>query len=123
MTQEKMMKFATYGPNRGLTLDIGNYSFKDGFCEVPEKEASAAASVLCRYHDVCYAHELEQKAAEYDAAHKAPGAATASQSLSAASASKAAKPEGEGEPEDGGESGQADENGKKAGSANKKPQK
>lgn len=62
------VKFTTYGPNRGLTLQIGNFQFVDGICEVAANEANAAASILTRYHDVCYGHELEQKAAEYDTA-------------------------------------------------------
>jgi len=64
---ERTVKLTTYGPNHGLTLDIGTYHFDNGVCEIPEKDASAAASILCRYHDVCFEHELEGKLAEYKA--------------------------------------------------------
>ena len=64
---ERTVKLTTYGPNHGLTLDIGTYHFENGVCEIPEKDASAAASILCRYHDVCFEHELEGKLAEYKA--------------------------------------------------------
>lgn len=64
---ERTVKLTTYGPNHGLTLDIGTYHFNNGVCEIPEKDASAAASILCRYHDVCFEHELEGKLAEYKA--------------------------------------------------------
>lgn len=64
---ECTVKLTTYGPNHGLTLDIGTYHFDNGVCEIPEKDASAAASILCRYHDVCFEHELEGKLAEYKA--------------------------------------------------------
>lgn len=64
---ERTVKLTTYGPNHGLTLDIGTYHFVNGVCEIPEKDASAAASILCRYHDVCFEHELEGKLAEYKA--------------------------------------------------------
>lgn len=64
---ERIVKLTTYGPNHGLTLDIGTYHFENGVCEIPEKDASAAASILCRYHDVCFEHELEGKLAEYKA--------------------------------------------------------
>ncbi len=64
---ERTVKLTTYGPNYGLTLDIGTYHFDNGVCEIPEKDASAAASILCRYHDVCFEHELEGKLAEYKA--------------------------------------------------------
>lgn len=70
MTQQNTVKFATFGPNRGLSLFIGAYQFIEGICEVPEKDASSASSILTRYHDVCHAHELEQKIAEYDAAQQ-----------------------------------------------------
>lgn len=70
MSQQNTVKFATFGPNRGLSLFIGAYEFIDGICEVPEKDASSASSILTRYHDVCHAHELEQKIAEYDAAQQ-----------------------------------------------------
>lgn len=70
------VKFATFGPNRGLSLNIGAYEFTDGICEVQEKDAAAAASILTRYHDVCHAHELEQKIAEYDTAQQNKEAAT-----------------------------------------------
>jgi hypothetical protein len=75
MSNDTLVKFATFGPNRGLTLQIGNFQFVDGICEVPSNEASAAASILCRYHDVCHAHDLEQKIAEYDTAHQNRAAA------------------------------------------------
>ena len=65
-----LIKFTTYGPNRGLTLHIGNFDFVDGTCEVPANEANNAATILTRYYDVCFAHELEEKAAEYDAAQE-----------------------------------------------------
>jgi hypothetical protein len=64
---ERTVKLTTYGPNHGLTLDIGTYHFENGVCEIPEKDASAAASILCRYHDVCFEHELEGKLSEYKA--------------------------------------------------------
>ena len=64
---ERTVKLTTYGPNHGLTLDIGTYHFVNGVCEIPEKDASAAASILCRYHDVCFEHELEGKLVEYKA--------------------------------------------------------
>lgn len=64
---ERTVKLTTYGPNHGLTLDIGTYHFENGVCEIPEKDASAAASILCRYHDVCFEHELEGKLAKYKA--------------------------------------------------------
>ena len=67
MSNETIIKFATFGPNRGLNFFIGIYEFIEGICSVLEKDAASAASILCRYHDVCYAHELEQKIAEYDA--------------------------------------------------------
>ncbi len=70
------VKFTTYGPNRGLTLQIGNFTFANGVCEVPANEANAAASILTRYHDVCYEHELEQKTAEYDTAQANRAAAS-----------------------------------------------
>ena len=76
MTNETTVKFATFGPNRGLTLQIGNFQFVDGICEVPQKESASAASILCRYHDVCYEHELEQKIAEYDTARENRAAAS-----------------------------------------------
>jgi|GEM_PF-3975154 len=76
MHQDTIVNFTTYGPNRGLTLHIGNFQFVEGSCEVPANEASAAASILCRYHDVCPAHELEQKIAEYDTANQNRIAAT-----------------------------------------------
>lgn len=69
MSQDNLARFTTYGPNRGLTLAIGTYQFIDGVCTLPAQDAHAAASILCRYHDVCPAHELEQKSAEYDAAY------------------------------------------------------
>ena len=68
MSNESNVKFTTFGPHRGLSLKIGNFQFVDGACEV--------ASILCRYHDVCYAHELEQKVAEYDTARENGLAAT-----------------------------------------------
>jgi hypothetical protein len=64
---ERTVKLTTYGPNHGLTLDIGTYHFDNGVCEISEKDAGSAASVLCRYHDVCFEHELEAKLAEYQA--------------------------------------------------------
>lgn len=70
MSQSTSIKFATFGPNRGLSFYIGSYEFIDGICEVAERDVSAAASILCRYHDVCLAAELEQKIAEYDAMHQ-----------------------------------------------------
>ena len=76
MSNESNVKFTTFGPNRGLSLKIGNFQFVDGACEVAANEATAAASILCRYHDVCYAHELEQKVAEYDTARENRLAAT-----------------------------------------------
>lgn len=76
MSNETTVKFATFGPNRGLTLQIGNFQFVDGICEVPQKESASAASILCRYHDVCYEHELEQKIAEYDTARENRAAAS-----------------------------------------------
>ena len=76
MSNESNVKFTTFGPNRGLSLKIGNFQFVDGACEVAANEATAAASILCRYHDVCYAHELEQKVAEYDSARENRLAAT-----------------------------------------------
>ena len=76
MSQNTTVKFATFGPNRGLTLQIGNFQFVDGLCEVPANEAASAASILCRYHDVCYDHELEQKIAEYDTARENRAAAS-----------------------------------------------
>ncbi|NBX02621.1 MAG: hypothetical protein EBR02_00870 [Alphaproteobacteria bacterium] len=76
MSNESNVKFTTFGPNRGLSLKIGNFQFVDGACEVAANEATAAASILCRYHDVCYAHELEQKVAEYDTAQENRLAAT-----------------------------------------------
>jgi len=76
MSNESNVKFTTFGPNRGLSLKIGNFQFADGACEVAANEATAAASILCRYHDVCYAHELEQKVAEYDTARENRLAAT-----------------------------------------------
>ena len=66
MTKEKTVKFTTFGPNRGLTLQIGNYQFVDGACEVAEADSSAATRVLCRYYDVCPEHELEEQVKEYD---------------------------------------------------------
>ena len=72
----EITKFTTYGPNRGLTLQIGNFQFVDGVCEVAANEANAAASILTRYHDVCYGHELEQKTAEYDTAQANRAAAS-----------------------------------------------
>ena len=63
------VKFATYGPNRGQTLNIGSYQFVDGFCEVPQKDVSAATRILCRYHDVCLSGELDEKIVEYNAQH------------------------------------------------------
>ena len=75
MTNETT-KFTAYGPNRGLTLQIGSFQFVDGVCEVPTNEANAAASILTRYHDVCYEHELEQKTAEYDTAQANRAAAS-----------------------------------------------
>ncbi|MBX9725629.1 MAG: hypothetical protein K2X09_00045 [Rickettsiales bacterium] len=66
------VKFATFGPNRGLSFFIGNHQFVDGICEVPEQAASSASSILTRYYDVCYEHELEQKIAEYDAIYAKP---------------------------------------------------
>ena len=66
------VKFATFGPNRGLSFSIGNHKFVDGICEVPEQAASSASSILTRYYDVCYEHELEQKIAEYDAIYAKP---------------------------------------------------
>lgn len=72
MTKEKIVKFATFGPNRGLTLKIGNYQFVDGECSMPEQDASGAARILCRYHDVCYEHELKDKVKEYDAKYGKP---------------------------------------------------
>ncbi len=74
MPQDNTAKFTTYGPNRGLTLAIGAYQFVNGSCVVPAQDANAAASILCRYYDVCYAHELEQEIAEYDAAFPNPQA-------------------------------------------------
>lgn len=68
MSNDNLTRFTTYGPNRGLTLAIGAYQFIDGVCALPAQDAHAAASILCRYHDVCHAHELEEKIAEYDAA-------------------------------------------------------
>lgn len=68
MSNDNLTRFTTYGPNRGLTLAIGAYQFIDGICALPAQDAHAASSILCRYHDVCYAHELEEKIAEYDAA-------------------------------------------------------
>jgi len=52
MSNESNVKFTTFGPNRGLSLKIGNFQFVDGACEVAANEATAAASILCRYHDV-----------------------------------------------------------------------
>jgi hypothetical protein len=66
MTKEKTVKFTTFGPNRGLTLQIGNYQFTDGVCEIPEADSSSATRVLCRYYDVCQEHELEAHIKEYD---------------------------------------------------------
>ena len=66
------VKFATFGPNRGLSFFIGNHQFVEGICEVPEQAASSASSILTRYYDVCYEHELEQKIAEYDAIYAKP---------------------------------------------------
>lgn len=63
------VKFATYGPNRGQTLNIGSYQFVDGFCEIAQKDVSAATRILCRYHDVCLSGELDEKIAEYNAQH------------------------------------------------------
>ena len=76
MSNESNVKFTTFGPNRGLSLTIGNFQFVDGVCEVAANQATGAASILCRYHDVCYAHELEQKVAEYDTARENRLAAT-----------------------------------------------
>lgn len=66
MTKEKTVKFTTFGPNRGLTLQIGNYQFVDGACEVTEADSSSATRILCRYHDVCFEHELAEQIKEYD---------------------------------------------------------
>ena len=70
MSQQNIVKFATFGPNRGLSLYIGTYQFVDGICEVLEQDVSSASRILTRYHDVCYEHELPQKIAEYDAAYQ-----------------------------------------------------
>ncbi len=67
MTKEKIVKLTTFGPNRNLSLQIGNYNFVDGICEVPEADSASATSVLCRYYDVCFEHELADKIKEYDA--------------------------------------------------------
>lgn len=63
---EKTISFTTYGPNRGKTITLGNYHFEDGVCHIQESDAAKAASILHNYHDVCYEHELEAKAATYD---------------------------------------------------------
>jgi len=70
MSQQNIVKFATFGPNRGLSLYIGTYQFVDGICEVLEQDVSSASRILTRYHDVCYEHELPEKIAEYDAAYQ-----------------------------------------------------
>ena len=98
MSNDHTVKFATFGPNRGLTLQIGNFHFVDGICEVAKNEAASAASILCRYHDVCEEHELEQKIAEYDTANQNRAAANGSFPPSAKPAD-AAKSEEQQEPE------------------------
>ena len=72
MSNEKTVIFTTFGPNRGLSLKIGDHNFIEGVCEVPEPNASSTARVLCRYYDVCYSHELETKIAEYDEQYGTP---------------------------------------------------
>lgn len=78
MSNQNIVKFTTFGPNRGLSLIIGAYEFVNGVCEVPEKDAPAASSILTRYHDVCYSHELDQKIAEYDTKYQNREAAKSS---------------------------------------------
>ncbi len=93
MSQQNTVKFATFGPNRGLSLFIGAYEFIDGICEVPEKDASSASSILTRYHDVCHAHELDQKIAEYDTGQQNHAAAASSNPQPETPPAKPAQPE------------------------------
>jgi len=55
------IKLATYGPNKGKDITIGTHTFEKGLCEVPIDSSAKALRILGRYHDVCYAHELELK--------------------------------------------------------------
>jgi len=73
MSKDRTVKFATFGPNRGLSLTIGSYDFTNGICEVPESHVASATSVLFRYHDVCYERDLEEKAKAYDAEYADKG--------------------------------------------------
>nr|BDD45294.1 hypothetical protein 16 [bacterium] len=61
---EQTLTLVTYGKNKGQDVVINGHRFIKGRLELSAGDAEKASKILCRYHDVCFEHELKDKVKE-----------------------------------------------------------